>query len=271
MTVTGVSRAGHRPSSSTWSARARSTRSYTSGGLRRPGRLDTGGHRRHRTRRRSPPTAARSSCASSGPSIEVHGTLTALANSIGQARTVNTLPLEQYVADVAPAESPSTWATLGGAGPQGQTWGFQQTEAQTVAARSYVEANPLGYGGYADTCDQTCQSYPGMKIRDRQLAAGRGRHRGPGDGGQRHLAPWPPPSTRRLRAATRPETSSLPCRCRGRHLHQRIGRAIRTTTGRRRSPVASIRGRLSANRHVLLARGDGDATGWVTSGAGWTR
>jgi SpoIID/LytB domain protein len=99
-----------------------------------------------------------------GPSIEMHGTLTALANSLEQARTVNTLPLEQYVADVAPSESPSTWATLGGPGPQGQNWGFQQSEAQTVAARSYVEANPLGFGGYADTCDQTCQSYPGMKF-----------------------------------------------------------------------------------------------------------
>ena len=55
--------------------------------------------------------------------------------------------------------------TLGGAGPQGQDWGFQQSEAQTVAARSYVEANPLGYGGYADTCDQTCQSYPGWRTR----------------------------------------------------------------------------------------------------------
>jgi SpoIID/LytB domain protein len=97
-----------------------------------------------------------------GPSIEVHGSLTALANSAGQARTVNTVPLEEYVADVAPSESPSSWAELGGAGPQGQFWGFQQSEAQTVAARSYVEANPLGYGGYADTCDQTCQSYPGM-------------------------------------------------------------------------------------------------------------
>jgi SpoIID/LytB domain protein len=98
-----------------------------------------------------------------GPSIEMHGSLSAVATSTEQARTVNTLPLEQYVADVAPSESPSTWATLGGAGPQGQNWGFQQSEAQTVAARSYVEANPLGYGGYADTCDQTCQSYPGMK------------------------------------------------------------------------------------------------------------
>src|SRR6185312_10190383 len=46
----------------------------------------------------------------------------------------------------------------------GQNWGFQQSEAQTVAARSFVEANPLGFGGYADTCDQTCQSYPGMKF-----------------------------------------------------------------------------------------------------------
>jgi SpoIID/LytB domain protein len=97
-----------------------------------------------------------------GPSIEMHGSLTALANSAGQARTVNTLSLESYVADVAPSESPSSWADLGGSGPQGEDWGFQQSEAQTVAARSYVEADPLGYGGYADTCDQTCQSYPGM-------------------------------------------------------------------------------------------------------------
>jgi SpoIID/LytB domain protein len=97
-----------------------------------------------------------------GPSIELHGSLSAVATN-GAARTVNTLPLEQYVADVAPSESPSTWGALGGAGPQGQNWGFQQSEAQTVAARSYVEANPLGYGGYADTCDQSCQSYPGMK------------------------------------------------------------------------------------------------------------
>jgi SpoIID/LytB domain protein len=95
--------------------------------------------------------------------IQMHGTLTALATSTAQARTVNTLPLESYVADVSPSESPSSWAALGGAGPQGQDWGFQQSEAQTVAARSYVEASPLGYAGYADTCDQSCQSYPGMK------------------------------------------------------------------------------------------------------------
>jgi SpoIID/LytB domain protein len=95
--------------------------------------------------------------------IVMHGALTALAPAAGQARTVNSLPLEEYVSDVAPSESSSGWAALGGAGPQGQPWGFQQSEAQTVAARSYVEASPGGYGGYADTCDQTCQTYPGIK------------------------------------------------------------------------------------------------------------
>jgi SpoIID/LytB domain protein len=93
----------------------------------------------------------------------VHGTLTALYNSAGQARTVNTLPLEQYVADTVPGESPSSWAGLGGGGPQGMNWGFQELEAQAVAVRSYVLADPGGYGGYADTCDLACQTYRGTE------------------------------------------------------------------------------------------------------------
>ena len=93
----------------------------------------------------------------------VHGTLTAVYNSAGQARTVNTLPLEQYVADTVPGESPSSWAGLGGAGPQGMDWGFQELEAQAVAVRSYVLADLGGYGGYADTCDLTCQTYRGTE------------------------------------------------------------------------------------------------------------
>jgi len=98
--------------------------------------------------------------------VEVHGSLTALQNSSGAERTVNTVAIETYVADVAAAESPSTWASLGGPGPQSQSWGFQQTEAQVVAVRSYVESTPNGYGGYADTCDQTCQGYPGMHFEN---------------------------------------------------------------------------------------------------------
>ena len=102
-------------------------------------------------------------CVASG-SPTVRGTLTALYNSLGQARSVNTLPLEEYVADVVPGESPSSWAGLGGAGPQGMNWGFQELEAQAVAVRSYVLANPGGYGGYADTCDLTCQTYRGIQF-----------------------------------------------------------------------------------------------------------
>jgi len=93
----------------------------------------------------------------------VRGTLTGTDNSNNQARTVNTLPLEQYVADTVPGESPSGWASLGGAGPQGMNWGFQELEAQAVAVRSYVLANLGGYGGYADTCDTTCQTYRGTE------------------------------------------------------------------------------------------------------------
>ena len=98
-----------------------------------------------------------------GGSPTVHGTLTALYNSLGQPRTVNTLPLEQYVADTVPGESPSSWSSLGGAGPQAMDWGFQELEAQAVAVRSYVLANLGGYGGYADTCDLTCQTYRGTQ------------------------------------------------------------------------------------------------------------
>ena len=98
-----------------------------------------------------------------GYSPTVRGTLSAVYNSNGQARSVNTLPLEQYVADTVPGESPSSWATLGGAGPQGMDWGFQELEAQAVAVRSYVLANLGGYGGYADTCDLTCQTYRGTE------------------------------------------------------------------------------------------------------------
>ncbi len=96
----------------------------------------------------------------SGPSLAVHGSLAALYSG-GVPRTVNVLPLEQYVADVVPNESPAGWGSLGGAGPQGQPWGFQELEAQAVAARSYVMSGLGSYQGYADTCDLACQTYRG--------------------------------------------------------------------------------------------------------------
>ncbi len=116
-------------------------------------------------------TGAANPTATPGPSVlqlcevsgnlSLPGTIQGIYNSAGAARAVNTLPLEQYVADVVPSESPAGWGDLGGSGPQGQPWGFQELEAQAVAVRSYVMASPLSYGGYADTCDLTCQTYRG--------------------------------------------------------------------------------------------------------------
>ena len=113
----------------------------------------------------SPATAGQllTLCVGGTLSTTLQGTVSAVYNSNGQSRAVNTLPLEDYVADVVPGESPSSWGTLGGPGPQDQQWGFQELEAQAVAVRSYVLSNPGGYGGYADTCDLTCQTYRGTR------------------------------------------------------------------------------------------------------------
>jgi len=95
-----------------------------------------------------------------GGNLTVRGTLEGTVNSAGAARTVNVVPLGQYVADVTPSESPASWGALGG----GE--GLQELEAQAVAARSYVMStygSLQGYFGYADICDSTaCQDYPGI-------------------------------------------------------------------------------------------------------------
>ncbi len=101
-------------------------------------------------------------CVAGGSPI-VHGTLSGVYDSGSEAQTVNTLPLETYVADTVPGESPSSWASVGGSGPQGMDWGYQELEAQAVAVRSYVLADLGGYGGYADTCDLDCQYYRGTE------------------------------------------------------------------------------------------------------------
>jgi SpoIID/LytB domain protein len=96
-----------------------------------------------------------------GGNLTVRGSIEALFNSAGQARTVNIVPLEQYVSGVVPNESPAGWGTVGQAGPQGQPWGFQELEAQATAVRSYAMAGLGSWGGYADTCDLECQTYRG--------------------------------------------------------------------------------------------------------------
>ena len=101
-----------------------------------------------------------------GGNLSVRGTIQGALNSADQVRAINVLPLGQYVADVTPSESPASWGSLGSAGPQGEAWGFQELEAQAVAARSYVMADAAagGYFGYASICDTTaCQDYPGIQ------------------------------------------------------------------------------------------------------------
>ncbi len=98
-----------------------------------------------------------------GGNLTVRGSIEATFNSGDSPRTVNIVPLEQYVSGVVPNESPSTWGALGSGGPQAQAWGFQELEAQAVAARSYVMAGLGSYGGYADICDLSCQAYRGTQ------------------------------------------------------------------------------------------------------------
>lgn len=81
-------------------------------------------------------------------------------------RTLNLLPLDEYVADVVPSESSTGWGEVGPTGAQGEPEGFQELEAQAVAARTYVLAYMAagGWYGYADICDiDWCQSYPGIE------------------------------------------------------------------------------------------------------------
>ncbi len=94
-----------------------------------------------------------------GGNITVRGTLEGTVNSADAPRTVNVLPLAQYVADVTPSESPVSWGALGGGA------GLQELQAQAIAVRSYVMStygSLQGYFGYADICDSTCQDYPGI-------------------------------------------------------------------------------------------------------------
>ncbi len=108
-------------------------------------------------------TYALTICMSSG-NMTVQGDVLATYNANGSPRTVNSLPLEEYTAGVVPNESPAYWGTLGVAGAQGQPRGFQELEAQAIAARSYVMANLGGGidGSYADICDLYCQVYNGL-------------------------------------------------------------------------------------------------------------
>lgn len=90
------------------------------------------------------------------------GTIRAINDSNGDNRTVNVLPLEQYLRSVVAKEMSPSWATAGGGR------GIEALKAQAVAARTYAMAENryVGVGGYARTCDTTaCQAYAGVAFR----------------------------------------------------------------------------------------------------------
>lgn len=117
----------------------------------------------------APARARLTVCFPSGETVTVRGTVEAYAEHEASlkepvARVLNLVPLDDYVADVVPAESSTGWGLVGGAGPDGKMWGFQELEAQAVAARTYTLAYMAagGWQGYADISDSPdCQSYPG--------------------------------------------------------------------------------------------------------------
>ena len=80
------------------------------------------------------------------------------ARAGGNQRTVNWLPIEEYLRSVVPREMPPEWADMGGGA------GIAALEVQSVAARSYALAEKRY--AYAKTCDTIrCQVYEGRRSR----------------------------------------------------------------------------------------------------------
>jgi SpoIID/LytB domain protein len=79
--------------------------------------------------------------------------------TLADQRTVNVLPMEEYLLGVVPSESPASWGDLGGGA------GLEALKAQAVAARSYVAAR--SGNAYSKICDtDLCQVYRGRGVQD---------------------------------------------------------------------------------------------------------
>jgi len=102
-------------------------------------------------------------CEPSGTLRTYRGIIRAVNGSAGENRTVNVVPIEQYLRSVIAKEMSPSWATAGGGR------GAQALQAQAIAARSF----PLSsrWYTYADVCDLVCQTYMGAATRT-SLSAG---------------------------------------------------------------------------------------------------
>jgi len=96
-------------------------------------------------------------CEPDGKVRSYRGIIRAANGTDGENRTINVVPLEQYLRSVVAKEMSPSWATAGGGR------GVQALQAQAVAARSYVLAE--NRYSYARTCDLSCQTYLGAALR----------------------------------------------------------------------------------------------------------
>ena len=96
-------------------------------------------------------------CEPGGMVRSYRGIIRAVNGTAGENRTVNEVPVEQYLRSVVAKEVSPGWATAGGGR------GAQALQAQAVAARSFGLAETRY--SYAKTCDLTCQYYLGAASR----------------------------------------------------------------------------------------------------------
>lgn len=96
-------------------------------------------------------------CEPSGQVRSYRGSIRAVNGNAGENRTVNDVPIEQYLRPIVASEMSASWASAGGGR------GMQALQAQAVAARSYGTAEKKY--SYAKTCDLTCQYYRGAAWR----------------------------------------------------------------------------------------------------------
>jgi SpoIID/LytB domain protein len=93
-------------------------------------------------------------CEPSGRVRSYRGAIRAINGTDGENRTVNEVPLEQYLRAVVASEMSASWAARASAA----------LRAQAVAARSFGLAESRY--SYARTCDRICQFYPGAASRN---------------------------------------------------------------------------------------------------------
>ena len=140
--------------------------------------------------------------------LELHGELTAQPNSDDQARTVNTVPLEQYVADVAAAESPSTWAALGERGTAERELGLSADRGTGCRRSVLCGGLPTGLRRLRGHLRSDLPVLPRNAVGEPLRRRSGGGHRERGDGGRTAPARWRPRSTPRPPAGIRRAPSS---------------------------------------------------------------